>query len=84
MNVVDVLDAHSKMIYQEKKTALESGDEMTWRKVGMGKDILSVLREYSIVMMGILLTIDTFSKSKYGGKWKRQASGRGCHRSDEV
>ncbi|KAL5504185.1 hypothetical protein ACEPAH_8259 [Sanghuangporus vaninii] len=43
VEVVDVLESGSKVIYEKSKKALENGDETTYEKVGMGKDILSVL-----------------------------------------
>ncbi|KAL5504184.1 hypothetical protein ACEPAH_8258 [Sanghuangporus vaninii] len=43
IEVVDVLESGSKIIYEKSKKAMENGDEAISEKVGMGKDILSVL-----------------------------------------
>ncbi|KAL5486054.1 hypothetical protein ACEPAI_7098 [Sanghuangporus weigelae] len=43
VEIVDVLESGSKLIYEKSKKALENGDETTYEKVGMGKDILTVL-----------------------------------------
>ena len=42
---VDTLDLESRKIYEEKKSALEKGDEAISQLVSHGKDILSVLRK---------------------------------------
>ena len=42
--VVDVMHRRSIEIYEEKKRALEEGDEAVTRQVGEGKDIMSILR----------------------------------------
>lgn len=41
------MDAQSTDIYAKKKEALARGDEEVVKQVGQGKDIMSVLREYS-------------------------------------
>ncbi|KAL5498617.1 hypothetical protein ACEPAH_1972 [Sanghuangporus vaninii] len=43
LEVTDFLYSQATMIYRERKKAVESGDDMAKEKVGMGKDILSVL-----------------------------------------
>lgn len=45
MKMIDTMDSKSKEIYYGKKVALEKGDEEVLDKVGMGKDIMSILRE---------------------------------------
>ncbi|KAL5476867.1 hypothetical protein ACEPAI_3053 [Sanghuangporus weigelae] len=43
LEVSDFLYSQATMIYRKRKMAVESGDDMAKEKVGMGKDILSVL-----------------------------------------
>ncbi|KAL5525734.1 hypothetical protein ACEPAG_7071 [Sanghuangporus baumii] len=43
LEIVDVLESGSKVVYEESKKAIEIGNKATYEKVGMGKDILSVL-----------------------------------------
>lgn len=45
--IVDVMDNTSNSIYAQKKDALAKGDEAVVRQVGQGKDIISVLCEFS-------------------------------------
>ncbi|KAL5482360.1 hypothetical protein ACEPAI_8954 [Sanghuangporus weigelae] len=40
---IDRLDDYSKSIYEKSKRALEKGDEALLKRIGQGKDILSVL-----------------------------------------
>ena len=40
------MDEHSKANLEGKLNALEKGDEAVQNRVGMGKDIMSILREY--------------------------------------
>ncbi|KAI0355254.1 cytochrome P450 [Trametes cingulata] len=42
-NIVDVLHRHAVAIYEEKKRALEEGDEVLSQKIGEGKDLMSIL-----------------------------------------
>lgn len=42
--ISDVMHARSTRIYEEKKAALEAGDEALKEQVSEGKDIISVLR----------------------------------------
>lgn len=43
--MVDIMDTKAREIYNSKREALEEGDEELLNKVGMGKDIMSILRE---------------------------------------
>ncbi|KAH9933804.1 cytochrome P450, partial [Fomitopsis serialis] len=43
MDVVDTMDEQSRMIYNMKKRAFDTGDAKVVKQVGEGKDILSVL-----------------------------------------
>lgn len=45
MEISDALSARSHRIVDEKKKALQEGDEALRLQVGEGKDIMSVLRE---------------------------------------
>ena len=41
--IIYAMDYHSRRIFNEKKAALEKGDEAVIHQVGEGKDILSIL-----------------------------------------
>ena len=41
--IVDTMDRHSRLLYKEKKQALEKGDEEVTHQIAEGKDILSVM-----------------------------------------
>ena len=43
--IVDTIHQRSVDIYQQKKRALEEGDEKVTRQIGEGKDIMSILSE---------------------------------------
>ena len=68
IRVVDDLDEHSKVIYQEKTKALENGDEVATETVHMGKDILSVLSKCRRYCRISGLRICTLSEGKYDGE----------------
>ena len=46
--ITDVLHARSVLIFNEKKAALEKGDEALKAQIGEGHDIMSVLCKYMI------------------------------------
>lgn len=46
--LTDVIYETSKMIFNEKKAALEKGDDAVVLQIGEGRDIMSVLSEYSL------------------------------------
>ena len=48
--LVDTMDMKSREIYHNKKMALVDGDEEVINKIGMGKDITSILRKVSLLM----------------------------------
>ncbi|THH11078.1 hypothetical protein EW146_g8172 [Bondarzewia mesenterica] len=43
VNIVDIMDNTSREVFENKKTALEKGDEAVVHQIGEGKDIMSVL-----------------------------------------
>ena len=45
LDISDTMAQRSQAIIDEKKAALEKGDEEVVQRVGEGKDIMSVLRE---------------------------------------
>ena len=45
MEIADVLHSRSVLIFNEKKAALQRGDDSTKAQIGEGQDIMSVLRE---------------------------------------
>ncbi|KAL5521682.1 hypothetical protein ACEPAF_2430 [Sanghuangporus sanghuang] len=49
LEVSNFLYSQATMIYRERKIAVESGDDMAKEKVGMGKDILSILLKANMV-----------------------------------
>ena len=51
--LVDIMDATSRQIYKQKKEALAQGDDAVLQEVGMGKDIMSILRESLCLKYGI-------------------------------
>ena len=44
-SIIDVMHRRSVEIFEEKKRALEKGDEAVMHQIGEGKDIMSILRE---------------------------------------
>ena len=44
VDIVDIMDASTTVIYQQKIDALRAGDDAMMQQVGEGKDIMSVLR----------------------------------------
>ena len=48
--VIDTLDACSRRLYNMKKRAFEQGDEKTVEQMGRGKDIISILSEFRLVV----------------------------------
>lgn len=51
--LVDIMDATSRQIYKQKKEALAQGDDAVLQEVGMGKDIMSILRESLCLEYGL-------------------------------
>ena len=51
--LVDIMDATSRQIYKQKKEALAQGDDAVLQEVGMGKDIMSILRELLCLEYGL-------------------------------
>ncbi|KAG5639457.1 hypothetical protein H0H81_001579 [Sphagnurus paluster] len=47
-DIVDAMDNNSNMILDEKKRALEKGDEVLQDKIGQGKDIISILMKANL------------------------------------
>ena len=48
-DIIQTMDEQSKTIYNSKKAALEKGDEVVVHQMSEGKDIMSILCEYSEV-----------------------------------
>ena len=48
--IVDTMDIESRKIYTAAKTSLEAGDDDAVQRMGEGKDIMSVLRMYSMLL----------------------------------
>ena len=46
-DIIDIMDATSREIYEKKKVALAQGDEAVVNQIGRGKDIMSLLRSLS-------------------------------------
>ena len=47
---MDTMDIESRKIYTAAKTSLEAGDDDAVQRMGEGKDIMSVLRMYSMLL----------------------------------
>ena len=47
-DVVDVLNNTAIEIFEQKKKALEEGDEVVTQQIGKGKDIMSILSAYHL------------------------------------
>lgn len=45
---VDYMHEQSVLIFEEKKKAMEQGDEADEQRTGTGKDIMNTLRKYSM------------------------------------
>ncbi len=48
-NITDVMTKRTEDIYYAKKAAIESGDKDLLHALGEGKDIMSVLCEFTII-----------------------------------
>jgi hypothetical protein len=48
-DIVDVLNTTAVGIFEEKKKALEEGDEAVARQIGEGNDIMSILSAYHLL-----------------------------------
>ena len=48
-DMVDVLTKTSIEIYEEKKKALEKGDETVTQQIDSGKDLMSILSAYHLL-----------------------------------
>ena len=55
--IIDTIHARSIGIIDEKKAALEQGDEALKEQVGEGKDLMSVLRECAGLHREVLVCI---------------------------
>lgn len=51
MHISDTMTQRSLEIVNEKKMALLKGDDALREKVGEGKDLMSILREYGVNLM---------------------------------
>ncbi len=51
IRIADTMDRRSDDIVDEKKAALTSGDEELLQRVGEGKDIMSILRKWSCIIL---------------------------------
>lgn len=49
-DIVDIMDRTSAEILADKKAALASGDEAVLKQVGQGKDLMSVLRAWFVLL----------------------------------
>lgn len=74
IQIVDHLDNVTKDILARKKAVLESGDEALLEHVDQGKDLMSVLREFSSQGYRVVrLSFATnYSKSEYSSSGRRQ------------
>ncbi|PCH40523.1 cytochrome P450 [Wolfiporia cocos MD-104 SS10] len=43
VNIIDTMDMASKEVYESKKAAIQAGDEVLLKRIGQGKDIMSIL-----------------------------------------
>ena len=48
-DIVDVLNTTAAGIFEEKKKALEEGDEAVAHQIGEGNDIMSILSAYHLL-----------------------------------
>jgi hypothetical protein len=48
-DIVDILDTTAIEIFEEKKKALEEGDEAVTQQIGNGNDIMSILSAYRLL-----------------------------------
>ena len=49
-DIVDVLNNTAIEIFEEKKKALEEGDEAMAQQISKGKDIISILSAYQLLL----------------------------------
>jgi len=49
-DIVDVIEHTSVKIFEEKKKALEEGDEAAAQKISEAKDIMSILSAYHLLL----------------------------------
>lgn len=62
-NIIDIMHNTSIEIFDEKKKALEKGDEAVSNQVGRGKDILSILSRQRIFFMVWMLIVAAIVKA---------------------
>jgi hypothetical protein len=57
-DIVDIMDKTSVEIFEQKRRALEQGDQAVLQQVGRGKDIMSILcrSRFSKILLGLVLT----------------------------
>ena len=51
-DIADVINNTAVEIFEEKKKALEEGDEAVTRQIGRGNDIMSILSAYYLSLDG--------------------------------
>ena len=56
-DIVDVIDSTAVEIFEEKKKALEEGDEAVTQQFGRGNDIMSILSAYYLSIYGIIVDV---------------------------
>lgn len=53
-DIIDVMDRTSVHIFEEKKLTLAEGDEAMSKKVGQGKDVISILSKGASISNGFI------------------------------
>lgn len=60
-HIVDVMHRTSLQVYEDKKRALVAGDKAVEEQLGSGRDIMSILSQFSTRSPSLSLCIDTSS-----------------------
>ena len=76
-DIADILHERSVLIFNEKKAALQAGDDALKHQIGEGRDVMSVLREFFLwaaitlprylIMYRYLTVSITHSTTEYDG-----------------
>ena len=72
--ITDILWQKSTEVYQAKKLALEQGDEAVTRQLGEGKDIMSILRTFTMPRCGNIAVVTAVAHGRLccsSGKYER-------------
>lgn len=84
-HIVETSESVSRMLWNEKKAALQQDNEAVVRQIGEGKDIISTLSQCKICMhLHMQADLNPPSESQPGRQRRGQTTGRRAYRSNGV